>query len=207
MPKLKPPEVGTCVYQIGCAMDLQAAGTRAVLGRSHPAHISSIRITGHLRITIWTPINCPPKILAHEEGHRAICERYYRPASEIARRVGAAVLGRSLNVPINDDPGVASAMKKIEESVIADFIGATMTRCEFAQERFDAITQHSINPIGEAEAMARAIADEAAHASSRVRTTPQRPVSNLDPDHGSMEERNHGAIRLRCDDPHASWCV
>jgi hypothetical protein len=193
MPKLNPAEVGTCVYQIGCATDLHAAGTRVVLGRNPAARVSSIKIKGHLRVTIWTPINCPPKILAHEEAHRAICERYYRPASEIARRIGAAVLGRSLNVPISDDQGVATAMKQIQDSVVAEFMTATMTRCEIAQERFDAITQHSINPIGASEAMARAIAEESAQGPTRPRSTPQRPAFNPDGYRGKTEVRNYGA--------------
>lgn len=176
MPKLTPPEVGTCVFEFACDTDVRATGRRTIVGRSPSARVSYAKITGRLRITIWTPLHCPPKILAHEEGHRAICERYYQPAAELARRIGEGMVGTSLAVPIHEAAGVQAALKRLQDEAIAAFMRGTMARCEFAQDRFDAITQHSIAPIGEAEAMAQAIADETVHAREMAGVARRRPA-------------------------------
>jgi hypothetical protein len=72
-------------------------------------------------------------------------------------------------------------LKKIQNDLIAEFLRETATRCDFAQARFDVITQHSISPIDEAEALAQAIAaEEAEHARlhpSRSQAVAVRPAT------------------------------
>ena len=155
MPKLTPPEVGTCVYSFGCTTEVMMRGTR---GR--PARLSRVEVAARLTITLWTPQKGPPKILAHEEAHRAICEIYYERADLIARELAEREIGRQISASIRDKALAELELKKIQNALIAEFMRETAGRCDFAQARFDAITEHSMNPIDESEAIALAIAEE-----------------------------------------------
>ena len=55
------------------------------------------------------------------------------------------------------------ALDGLKNQLIADFMKEIGDRSEFAQDRFDTITNHGREPISNEEAMARAIADEAEH--------------------------------------------
>jgi hypothetical protein len=178
MPTLTPPEVGTCVFKFDCGMETQAAGSRL----RAPA-VTDVAIRAHLTITIWTPVGGPRKVVTHEEGHRQICEIYYRPAREIAERIGWAAIG----TPLRNGPQqqLKQQLDAIQRRAIAEFLQETATRCEYAQERFDAITNHSMNPVAESVAMAQAVLDERAHyaawpgrsrgAAETARARPTRP--------------------------------
>lgn len=163
MPKLTPPEVGTCVYQFACSTEAQAEGSRL----SHkPARVTEIVLRATLTVTLWTPAGGPAKILAHEEGHREICEYYYDQAGEIGRRLAQRGLGLTLQA--RTKPAMTAELDRLQKSVIHEFLEETATRCDFAQARFDAITEHSMNPIAENVAMVRAIAaEEAVYARTR----------------------------------------
>ena len=39
-------------------------------------------------------VNAPAKLAKHEEGHRQICEDYYRGCAAIARQLGQKMVGR-----------------------------------------------------------------------------------------------------------------
>ncbi|HTO04033.1 MAG TPA: hypothetical protein VL069_10045, partial [Opitutus sp.] len=163
MPKLTPPEVGTCAYSFGCATEVVVRGTR---GRT--AKVTGVEVSTRLTITIWTPQDGPPKVLAHEEGHREICEIYYAPAESIARELAKREIGRTLSVSVRDTAAAEAELKRIQNNLIAEFMRETAARCDFAQARFDAITQHSMDPIAESSAIVRAVAEEAAaYAKSR----------------------------------------
>ncbi|HYD83927.1 MAG TPA: hypothetical protein VEA63_07730, partial [Opitutus sp.] len=95
MPKLVPPEVGQCVYEFGCEMETRTERPALPVG-SPRARVTATSITARLNITLWTPRGGPPAIVEHEEAHREICEIYYRPAAEIARRLGERMVGTTL---------------------------------------------------------------------------------------------------------------
>ncbi|ACB74263.1 hypothetical protein [Opitutus terrae] len=163
MPKLTPPEVGTCVYQFACSTEAQAEG--AWLGKQ-PAHVTEIALRATLTVTLWTPAGGPAKILTHEEGHREICEYYYDQAEQIGRRLAQRVLGVALHA--RTKPAMTAELDRLQKGVIREFLEETATRCDFAQARFDAITEHSMNPIAENVAIVRAIAaEEASYAQTR----------------------------------------
>ena len=166
MPRLTPPEIGTCVYSFGCTTELQIRGPE-----NRPARVTEVRVRPRLVITLWTPQEGPPKILAHEEAHRAICEHYYAPAESLARELAQRELGRTLKSAANQKTAVEAELRVIQDALIADFLRETAKRCDFAQARFDVITQHSISVIPEEEAMATALAEEkAAYAANRSET-------------------------------------
>ena len=171
MPKLTPPEVGTCAYSFGCATEIVVKGTR---GR--PARVTGVEVSTKLTITLWTPQDGPSKILAHEEGHREICEIYYAPAKAIARDLARRTIGRRLSTSVRDREATEVELKRIQNAIIAEFMRETASRCDFAQARFDAITQHSMDPIPESEAILRAVTEEEQHyARSRGLSREQAP--------------------------------
>lgn len=155
MPKLKPTEVGTCVYAFGCTTDMDISGSR-----SSPAHVSGIGITTTLKITIWTPREGPPRILAHEEGHRMICEMYYAQAEAIAQHLAQREMNRALKYSMADKAAAEQELNAIQNKVIADFMAETARRCDVAEANYDEITQHSRNPISESAAILQAVAAE-----------------------------------------------
>ena len=177
MPKLTPPEVGTCQYSFACATEVMARGTR---GR--PAKVTGVEVSTRLKITLWTPQDGPHKILAHEEGHREICEIYYAPARSIARDLAERTIGKRLSVSVRDTAATEGELKGIQNALIAEFMRETASRCDFAQARFDAITNHSMNSIAESEAIVRAVAEEAAaYAKSRGLARPEIPPTSPPP--------------------------
>lgn len=157
MPRLHPPEIGTCVYSFQCTTEME---TRGPLAR--PAQLTGIEVSAKLTITLWTPRDGPPKVLAHEEGHRAICEIFYEQADAIGRRLAQREIGRTLKSTMQDKRAVEAELKKIQDGLIAAFLRETAKRCDFAGERYDAITQHSKNPIPESAAIIQALAEERA---------------------------------------------
>lgn len=183
MPKLTPPEVGTCAYSFGCATEVVVHGTP---GR--PAKVAGVEVSTKLTITIWTPQGGNPKILAHEEGHREICEIYYAPAESIARDLAKRAIGKRITASVRNTAATEAELKRIQNGLIAEFMRETASRCDFAQSRFDAITQHSMNSIPESDAIIRAVAEEEEHYAkssglareethSATRHTPTRPQS------------------------------
>lgn len=169
MPKLIPPEVGTCVYSFGCSTEVVMSGVR---GRT--ARVTGIQVTTRLSVTVWTPQQGPPKILVHEEGHRALAEMYYQLAEPVARRLAERELGKPIPVQVRDQRAAEAELKKIQDALIAEYLRETATRCDFAQARYDVITEHSMNPRPESEAIARAVAEEEAEY-ARLRSLMRRP--------------------------------
>ena len=173
MPKLTPPEVGTCAYSFGCATEVVVRGPR---GRA--AKVTGIEVSTRLTITIWTPEGGNPKILAHEEGHREICEIYYAPAESIARDLAKRTIGKRIAASVRDTAAAEEELKRIQNALIAEFMRETAARCDFAQARFDAITQHSMNSIPESDAIVRSVTEEEeAYAKSRGLAQRERPSS------------------------------
>jgi hypothetical protein len=186
MPKLKPPEVGTCVYSFRCTADMEVKGP---VGK--PARLTAIEVKTYLTITLWTPQLGPNKILEHEEGHRAICEVYYGQAEAIARRFAEQEMARTFRASASDKAGIDAELKDVQDNLLAGYLGETARRCDFAQARYDEITQHSISPILESTAINQALREEkesyekygpiatprrAAGSTESVKSPPTRPA-------------------------------
>jgi hypothetical protein len=150
------------VYSFGCSTEVVMRGVR---GRA--ARVTGIEVATRLSITLWTPEQGPPKVLAHEEGHRALAEMYYRLAEPVARRLAERELGKPIPAPVRDQRAAEPELKKIQDALIAEYLRETASRCDFAQARYDAITEHSMNSTPETEAIARAVAEEEAEYARR----------------------------------------
>jgi hypothetical protein len=149
---------GVCqnVFEIEAAIASSIEELSPTTVRVHPENVA---VTTRLKVTIYTPTNAPQKLRAHEEGHRAIGEHYYGNAEAAAREAATALIGRPFEAGGADR---AAAEVAVEELVLAAlkhaYMQRTQARSAAANARYDTITQHGLAPIGEAAAVAAAIA-------------------------------------------------
>jgi hypothetical protein len=160
MPKLTPPESGVCHFEfgadtgIGCDVETIDATTVEV-------EVTDLDTILTLDIDIWTKTGAPKKLIAHEEGHRAICEHYYKDAAAIARRLGTAMIGRKAKgTGRNKQEATSNAQQKLLSELNLAYMNETRVRCSACQVIYDKITNHSLIPIDESIAIAQAIAQE-----------------------------------------------
>lgn len=153
-PPLTPPESGVCKATFELAASVSYSSERLSATRAR-IYVDEIDIVTRLRFDIFTVRGAPPKLRAHEEGHRAIGEHYYRDAVQIAEEIGRRLIGETF---------VASGANQKAagfEHVVGEIERAYMARVRIpsaaANERFDEITNHGLEPIGEAEAIALAL--------------------------------------------------
>ena len=158
MPPLTPPESGVCktTFELDTSVTYSAEPLSRTTAR---VYVDELDIVTRLRFDIFTVAGGPAKLRAHEEGHRAIGEHYYegaaRIAEEIGRRlIGATFEGRGADHDAAQRDGFAKAVAEIERAYMA----RVRIPSAAANERFDEITGHGLDPIEEAEAIALAIA-------------------------------------------------
>jgi len=159
--KLAADELGVCITRFGCGVEFRAGWDR-IGDRFSAATISAVEIETRVTIDIWTLAGAAATVAAHEEAHRTISEHFYATAGTVARRLGRRVVGRRLPMPRNA-AAAGPDLRPLETEVIAGFLRETSKRCEYAQTRFDAITDHGRRSIDNRRAIAQAIAEENHH--------------------------------------------
>jgi len=162
MPKLTPPESGVCHFEFtsdaGLGVFVDETGPNTV-----EVEIDSVDFVLDLTIDVWAKNGAPAKLRQHEEGHRQICEHYYKDAEAIARRLGQAMIGRkATGTGKTKAEATSNAQQKLLGELNLAYMNETRVRCSACQVRYDAITNHGLKPIGEAEAIAQALAAEPA---------------------------------------------
>jgi hypothetical protein len=162
MPPLTPPESGVCktTFELAASVSYSAEPLSRTTAR---IYVDELDIVTRLRFDIYTVRNGPEKLRAHEEAHRQIGEHYYRDAAVIAEGIGRRLVGATFEGRGAD---VQAAQQNAFDQVVGEIERAYMARVRIpsatANERFDEITNHGLSPIGEAEAVALAIAGAAA---------------------------------------------
>jgi hypothetical protein len=158
MPELKPPESGVCktTFELAASVNYSAERLSRTTAR---IYVDELDIVTRLNFEIFTVRDGGPKLRAHEEGHRVIGEHYYADAARIAEEIGKRLIGQTFDGSGRDQE---SAQQDAFNQVVAEIERAYMARVRIpsasANERFDAITNHGLNPIDEAEAIALAVA-------------------------------------------------
>jgi hypothetical protein len=143
MPPLTPPESGVCRTTFELSAGVSYSAEQLAAGRAR-IYVDGLEIATKLRIDIYTALDSPPKLRAHQEGHRDI---------------GRRLIGRSYEGQGADDE---AAQRAAFGKVVAELERAYMARVRVpsaaANERFDEITNHGLASIAESEAIALAIA-------------------------------------------------
>jgi hypothetical protein len=160
MPKLTPPESGVCHFEFTCDAGLETFVDQ-IDPRTVEIEVDSVDMILDLEVDIWAMNGAPKKLLAHEEGHRQIAEHYYQKADTIARELGKKMIGKKARgTGPNKDAATKDANHKLLSELNLAYMAETRVRCSACQKRYDKITNHSLIPIPEADAIAQALAAE-----------------------------------------------
>jgi hypothetical protein len=153
MPELTPPESGVCktTFELAASVNYSAERLSRTTAR---IYIDELDLVTRLRFDIFTVRGGPPKLRAHEEGHREIGEHYYVNAAQIADEIGRRLIGATFDGSGADQDGFDKVVAEIERAYMA----RVRIPSAAANERFDDITNHGLDPIDEAEAVRLAIA-------------------------------------------------
>jgi hypothetical protein len=157
MPELTPPESGVCktTFELSASVTYSAERLSRTAAR---VYVDELDIVTRLRFDIFTIKDAPPKLRAHEEGHRAIGEHFYKNAAQIAADIGRRLIGQTFD-GIGEDQ--ETAQQDGFGKVVAEIERAYMARVRIpsaaANERFDEITNHGLNAIDEHEAIRLAL--------------------------------------------------
>jgi hypothetical protein len=160
MPELTPPESGVCKTTF--ALSARVTYSSEPLSRTTARiYVDELDIVTRLRFDIFTVEGAPPKLRAHEEAHRAIGEHYYEGAAEIAAEIGRRLIGATY---VGSGVDQKAAQQDAFGNVVAEIERAYMARIRIpsaaANERFDEITNHGLDPIDESEAIRLALGGE-----------------------------------------------
>lgn len=160
MPKLTPPESGVCHFEFTCDAGLETFVDQ-IDARTVEIEVDAVDMILDLQIDIWAMNGAPKKLLAHEEGHRQIAEHYYKNAEVIARDLGKKMIGRKARgTGATKQAAVDAANHKLLTELNLAYMNETRARCSACQKRYDKITNHSLIPIPEADAIKQALAAE-----------------------------------------------
>jgi hypothetical protein len=126
--------------------------------RAYPANFD---ITTRLKVTIYMPHDAQDELRAHEEGHRAIAEHYYRNAELAAREAAASVQSRSFDAGGVDRTAAEHAVAELVRAALRDaFMENIQARSAAGNARYDAITRHGQEPLAATDAVVAAIAQD-----------------------------------------------
>lgn len=157
MAKLTPPEAGVCNTQfeldigIGYSMETESAGQMKVF-------VDELDLETGLTLSIFTQQESPDKLRAHEEGHRAIGEYYYKNAHKIAEAVGKSIIGKEfVGTGANKAAAEQDGYQKANDAIEDAYMARTRVRAFAANNRFDEVTQHGLNAVAEAGAIEMAV--------------------------------------------------
>jgi hypothetical protein len=120
--------------------------------------ISQVTVTLKCTVTEWLPENPPAALRAHEDGHRAIVERFYDNAEKTARALAQKEAGKTLTGQGEDAEAAGKVViNKVTERVNAGYSKAIVDPCKKAQEKFDTLTAHGTNGKDAKEAVGEAM--------------------------------------------------
>ena len=162
MPKLGPSESGVCHFEFTCD-----AGMGYFVEQKDPrtveVEVDSVDMVLDLPIDIWVMNNAPKKLMQHEEGHRQICEDYYRGCDAVARELGRKMIGRkATGTGRNKAEAQGNAQQKLLTELNEAFFRAVRVPCRICEDHYDEITTHGLQPIPEADAIVEAKARQKA---------------------------------------------
>jgi hypothetical protein len=151
MPKLTPPESGVCntTFELAASVSYSAELLSATTAR---VQVDELDLTTRLSFDIYTIENAPPKLIAHEEGHRKIGEHFYRDAPRIAEEIGRRLIGATFEgAGVDGDAAQRDGFEKVVASIEQAYMARVRIPSAAANVRYDEITNHGLHDIGEDE--------------------------------------------------------
>jgi hypothetical protein len=157
MPPLTPPESGVCktTFELAASVSYSAERLTRTTAR---VYVDELDIVTRLTFDIFTIANAPSKLIAHEEAHRAIGEHFYKDAAKIAEEIGRRLIGTTFDgVGSSEEAAQQDGFSKVVAAIERDYMARVRIPSAAANERFDELTNHGLDPIPEAEAIALAL--------------------------------------------------
>jgi hypothetical protein len=155
---MRPPEAGICntTFELDIGVSYTA---EPWLQETTLITVTALDLTTRLTFEIYTAKDAPQKVRDHEEAHRKIGDYYYRNAATVADQVSRPLIGTTFEgTGPTEDAAQKNAVAKVLASIENDYMARTRDRSVAANVRFDTITHHGLDPIGENTAIARAVA-------------------------------------------------
>jgi hypothetical protein len=147
-PPLHAGESAVTVYQYGVETDMRYsyAGpppTKGAAAVKLDFKMERMTVKLNLAVTIWLPEKANERLTAHEEGHRAIAERFYADADKVARKLATKVVGKSV-AGEGDDVEAAgrNAIARVNQGLCDEYLKIIGDPCDKAQTAFDRLTDH-----------------------------------------------------------------
>ena len=160
MPSIGVDGSGVCknVFEIEASIGSSVEVLAPTVVRVYPETFSVIT---RLMVTIYTAEGSPAKLLAHEEGHRLIGQHYYGHAEAAAHAAAQSLVGRTFEAGGPDRAAAEQAAGELVLAALKDaYMERTQARSAAANARYDALTEHGLNGVAEADAIAAAIAGD-----------------------------------------------
>jgi hypothetical protein len=162
MPPLAPGETAECDANF-----LSSANARGETRKLDSTHailtVTDVKVTLQLRINLWLPIDAPPFLIDHEEGHRQIAEFSYQSADQLAQRIAASYLGRQVEITGADLDAASVKMLQQLATEITDEYNKQLNPSP-PQLLYDSITDHAKNGVVARDAVEHALKNAAIEA-------------------------------------------
>lgn len=149
MPPRKGEEAALCVYEMTCPTNISVEAVARVGPGDKTTVLFNVRgvtCTLGLKVTIWVPSNATEKLIAHEDGHREIAERWYEKADAVIRTAAGKIDGKRAvgqNRSIDEAQRIAGEQLKALNQQIADAFKSQVTDpADRVQALYDEITEH-----------------------------------------------------------------
>jgi hypothetical protein len=149
MPKLHSGEDAVCLYGFEIATDTRCTYSPPK-ERTDPVsvtiHVTAVDVSLGLKVIVWLPKGVDQRLKDHEDGHRAIAERFYAGAEKVARSVAAKWVGQNVPGKGKDAKAATKAALDVVNNKTCDEILRRLNEpCRTAQDAFDRITDHGRN--------------------------------------------------------------
>ena len=157
MPPLRAGEAAVCESKFLCQVQVEVEVSTAP-GEPPECKITGVKSELRLDVVIWLPTDGTAKIRAHEEGHRQISEHFYARAEEVAQKLAEKYVGQSLEIKSAEPADTRPVIQRVANEFCQEYLGAVEVPSEKAQMKYDQLTDHGRNKMGEREAIRRALA-------------------------------------------------
>ena len=177
MPPLRPGEAAVCESKFLCQVQVEVEISSAP-GERTECKITGIKSELRLDVVIWLPSDTSHKIRLHEDGHRQISEHFYANAEGVAKKLAADYVGKDLEVKSAEQDDTRPVIQRIANEFCQKYLGAIEVPSERVQMKYDQLTDHGRNKLGEREAIRRALESVAAAPTTQRNSAAAAPVAS-----------------------------
>lgn len=121
--------------------------------------VKQVAIALALPIHMWLPASATAKVIAHENGHIAICKHFYLDAESCARTAAEGIVNREFSgVGATEGESMSNALESASSALTAPFRDSVILPANRASSIYDKLTRHGQADTKVEEAVRAAIA-------------------------------------------------